>query len=261
MWEGGDVWILGGGPSLPREFGVPENTIKGVLSGKLPMSAYSPYMSSIHDKHVIGVNMAFKLGDWVDMVFWGDKKWFLKNRKELANFTGLKVTCHPYFEKPEFVKENVKAIQKDNNHSKGISSDPRRAAWNANSGGAAISVAANAGANRIILVGFDMKLAADNSQHWHSAYRKNGQATQPPEKRARNLPFTRHLLGFPKIALDARRLGITIINACPDSAIQVFPKMSVSDVLDDKPVTMPVKDVSKMDFSEKPPKRRKHIVR
>ena len=77
MWEGGDVWIIGGGPSITKEFGIPDNIVQGVFKKELPLSAYSPYMSFLHDKHVIGVNVAYLLGDWVDMVFFGDKGFFI----------------------------------------------------------------------------------------------------------------------------------------------------------------------------------------
>ena len=158
IWNGGECWILGGGPSLPRQFDVPDEVIKKVLSKELPLSTYSPYMAAIHKKHVIGVNVMYKIGDWVDLVFWGDKRWFLTNRAGLAEFKGLKVTCHPYFNTPQFKAENVKLVPKDNNKPQGISDKQNSASWNSNSGSAAISVAANMGATKIVLLGFDMKL-------------------------------------------------------------------------------------------------------
>ena len=69
MWEGGECWIIGGGPSMPLQFGVPEDVVRGVLAGQLPFSTYSPFLSPIHDKHVIGINAAFLLGPWLDVIF------------------------------------------------------------------------------------------------------------------------------------------------------------------------------------------------
>ena len=213
---------------MPRQFDVPEQVIQDILDKKLPLSAYSPYMEAIHNKHVIGVNMAFMIGDWIDMVFWGDKKWYFNNRGAMAKFPGLKVTCHPSFDDQRYEKEHIKCVAKDNSHPTGISSDPKRASWNSNSGAAAISIAANMGAIKIILVGFDMKLGADQKQHWHSEY---GTANRK-DVQGHKLPFARHLQGFRQIAIDARKRGITIINACPDSEIKEFPKMSVKEVLE-----------------------------
>jgi hypothetical protein len=230
IWEGGECWILGGGPSLPRQFDVPENIIQDVIDKKLPLDAYSSYMSAIHDKHVIGVNTAFMIGNWIDIVFWGDKKWYLNNRQSLGEFPGLKITCHPYFANGQYAKENVKCVVKDNQRPTGISSNPSTTSWNSNSGAAAISIAANMGAKQIVLAGFDMKLGEDKRQHWHAEY---GTASRDRANvDHRKLPFGRHLIGFAQIAKDAKRRGITIINVCPDSAIKEFPKMTVKQALD-----------------------------
>ena len=66
IWEDGQVFILGGGPSLPRQFGVPERVLRSVLERKESVNAYSPYMAPIHSKHVIGVNAAFLIGKWIE---------------------------------------------------------------------------------------------------------------------------------------------------------------------------------------------------
>lgn len=229
IWDGGECWVIGGGPSIPKQFGVPEEVIKAVLSKELPLGAYSPYMQAIHDKHVIGVNMAFQIGDWIDMIFFGDKKWYFQNRQALAVFPGLKVTCHPYFANDKFRKEYIKHVGRDRNHPRGISPDPRRASWNANSGAAAISVAANMGVKRIILLGFDMKLGEGFRQHWHSEYSISGRG----DVDAKKLPFRRHLLGFVEIAKDAKKRGIEIINASPDSKITELRKISVKEILNE----------------------------
>jgi len=52
---------------VPRiwEFEVPEEVIQRVLTKELPPSAYSPYMHPIHNKHVIGVNAAFLIGQYI----------------------------------------------------------------------------------------------------------------------------------------------------------------------------------------------------
>ncbi|KKL82554.1 hypothetical protein LCGC14_1983580, partial [marine sediment metagenome] len=47
----------------------------------------------------------------------------------------------------------------------------------------------------------------------------------------RKLPFHRHLVGFSAIAQDAQKRGIEILNACPDSTIKEFPKLSVREIL------------------------------
>ena len=54
IWDEGEVWILGGGPSVTKQFEIPNSLVQEVVNGAKPPSAYSPYMSRIHKKHVIG---------------------------------------------------------------------------------------------------------------------------------------------------------------------------------------------------------------
>ena len=223
MWEGCDVWIIGGGPSLTKQFGIPDEVVKSVLSGTSPLSVYSPYMQAIHDKHVIGINVAFLLGDWVDMVFFGDNGFMNQYLERIAAFKGLKVTCHENGAKHNWIKYLAK-----DSKGRGISENPRMVCWNNNSGAAAISVAANAGAKRIILLGFDMKLDEKNYQHWHNMYGKGNAVDQ---NRLKKLPFARHLRGFAAIAADANKRGIEIINCSPESKITEFPKITLKALL------------------------------
>jgi len=229
MWEGGDVWIIGGGSSVPKQFGVPDSVVADVIKGSSPASVYSSYMSALHDKHVIGINVAYLLGDWIDMVFFGDKGFFLKHQNELAVFPGLKVSCHPRADRYDWIKYTPK----DPKHGKGISSNPNMVSWNGNSGAAAISIAVHAGAKRVILLGFDMKLNDKQEQHWHDAYGKIVNKDNKNTKKIKSLPFGRHLTGFEQIAKDAKRMEVEILNCCPDSAIKEFPKFTAKELLFD----------------------------
>lgn len=227
IWEGGDVWILGGGPSVIEQFEIPKKVVQAVLTGASSPKAYSPYMSMIHDKHVIGINVSFLIGDWIDMVFFGDNGFYLGQMNNLAAFPGIKVSSHPNTKDVSWVKY----LAKDTNRPKGISMNPRAVSWNGNSGAAAISLAAHTGAKRIILLGFDMKLDEDRKQHWHNAYHRLEYLQSKDFNK--QLPFDRHLMGFPEIAKDAKRMGIKIINASPDSSITVFDKVSVRDLIEE----------------------------
>jgi hypothetical protein len=228
IWEDGDVWILGGGPSVFAQFDIPNEVVSGVLAGTSPPSVYSPYMSALHDKHVIGINVAYLIGDWIDMVFFGDSGFYLTHRTRLAQFPGLKVTCHNGANRESWVK----FLGRDGRKPRGISTAANLVSWNGNSGASAISVAAWAGAKRIILLGFDMRLNGDNRQHWHDLYGR-GVINVKDERKRRKLPFDRHLRGFEDIARDAQAWGIEIINASPESAITYFRKANVKDILNE----------------------------
>jgi hypothetical protein len=219
MWEDGDVYILGGGPSVTKQFNIPAAVVQEVIKGESPR-VYSPYMSFLHDKHVIGINVSYLIGDWMDMVFFGDSNFLGKHMQKLIDFPGLKVSCNAMVKPYDWIKYVARE-----GRVKGISNNPRCVCWNGNSGAAAISVAANAGAKRIILIGFDMRLDEASKQHWHNIYKR----TPSPEK-LHTLPFHRHLPGFPVIANDAKKRGIEILNACPDSAIECFKKINIIDL-------------------------------
>ena len=221
IWEGGRCFIIGGGPSMPREFGVPEEVIQGVLKGHLQPEAYSPYLKAIHNEHIIAVNMAYRLGNWIDILFFGDDGYWSNNKNQILAFPGLRITCCKNVESQ--YHKRVKILQKDPAHNVGISTKPGYLSWNKNSGGAAISVAAQLGVKQIILLGFDMKLDDNKNQHWHKFYAGNPKTVGGT--------FKMHKRGFPAIAEDAKRLGIEILNANPNSGIEEFRKVSIKDIL------------------------------
>lgn len=224
IWKGGECWIIGGGPSIPKQFGVPDTVIKSVTTGGSP-SQYSPYLSAIHKKHLIGINNAYKLGDWIDVHFFGDSGWFLNHRHMLINLTCLKVTCCTRFgHRSKEESEGIRYLSRDPNKPFGINDNPSKVCWNNNSGAAAISLAAHFGVKRIVLLGFDMSMDGIYVSHWFGSHNLGNKRPKAP-------PFTRHLKGFSAIAEDAKRMGIEIINASPTSAITQFPKVSVKDLL------------------------------
>jgi hypothetical protein len=225
IWEGGECIILAGGSSVPYQFSVPENIIQAVMDKVEKPSAYSPFLKPIHNKHIIGINNAYQIGNWIDVIFFGDCAWYLTHQQLLSQFSGLKVTCCKRFaNKRKEYCAGIKYLEKDKSHKKGISRDKEKVSWNSNSGGAAISLAVHFGVKRIILLGFDMRLNHGKRSHWHGSHGKDGKAR-------RSLPFPRHLKGFPFIAEDAKTMGVEILNASPDSAITEFPKVNIMDVL------------------------------
>jgi len=226
MWEGEDVWIIGGGSSVAEQFEIPYEVVQSVKNRTSPMSVYSDYMKAIHNKHVIAINVAYKIGDWIDMVFWGDVNFWLWYQNEICNWLGLKVTCHHTAANQRWVK----FIEKDKEHPWGISTRPDRVSWNTNSGTAAISVAAWAGAARIFLLGFDMNLGVDKKMHFHDVYQR-GKIEEEKDVMKWVSVFERQLRGFAFVKQDAQKMGIEIINVNPKSAITEFPRVALSNIL------------------------------
>ncbi len=219
IWDNGECWILGGGPSMPRQFGVPEEVIQQVLNGDKPPSVYSPYLHPIHGRNVIGINAAYLIGNWMKVIFFGDAGFFKSHKKNLAKYPGLVVTCAPP-KHEKYHEYGVKLVGR-NAMKHGITTNSKEVRWNFNSGASAINLAVHFGATKIKLLGFDMRPDDSTGTHWHSVYKK------------RSSPATlkRHASVFPSIARDAEELGIEIINVSPNSAIEALPKASLKEIL------------------------------
>jgi hypothetical protein len=201
-----------------QQFGVPSEVVASVQKGETPFSTYSRYLTPLHNKNVIGTNVAFKLGNWVSVLYFCDKHFCKTNLNEIKEFPNLKVSCAQNL-LPELAAEaGVKRLKRDYKY--GLSTDPSTIAWNWNSGAGAINLAILAGAKRILLLGFDMK-DQDKKTHWHTEYNS---ATLRGT-------FRRFLKRYPQIAADAKAAGVEVLNVSPDSAIEVFPRVSLQDVL------------------------------
>lgn len=212
--------MLGGGASVPELFNIPEHIVNAVSTGGRP-ALYSEYFSSIHDRHVIGVNNAYMIGSWIDAVFFGDCAWYNVHRQNLAKYNGLKVTCCNRFEnRPADKMEGIRFLQKDAHHRQGLTRNTQKVSWNTNSGAAAINLGVHLGAKRIIIMGLDMNMKGQHS-HWHGSHGNK----KPP-------PFSRHLRGFPDIKKDAAEMEVEILNTNPHSGLKgMFPIITMEEAL------------------------------
>ncbi len=221
MWEGGRCFILGGGPSALDQFGVPDQVRQRVFAGESP-TLYSEFFKPIHGEHVIGVNMAMKIGNWIDVLYFSDAGFWTTHRLSIMAFKGLRVTSSKKSGELLTNERKIKYIPKSS-EKYGLSTNPKRLVWNHHSGGAAINLAVHFGVKQIILLGFDMKLDKDANQHWHKYYGSDRKTVKST--------FQMHMRGFEQIKIDADKLGVEILNASPDSAIKEFKKISVKEVL------------------------------
>lgn len=219
IWDGGQCFIIGGGTSIPLQFDIPSDVVKSVYQKQVGPEVYSPYMSALHSQHIIAVNMSYKLGSWVDCMFFGDTD-FLHNRQvEVLTWPGLRVTTANGMDN---YRSRLKIVDRDTKKKLGVSFLPDTICWNINSGASAINLAYHFGVSRIFLLGFDMRLDNDKNQHWHKYYSSNPKTIESTMKM--------HLRCFPYIADDLRG-KVEIINVSPDSEITSFPKMSFNEVI------------------------------
>ena len=134
IWTGATVFIIGGGPSLAIQAGLPSTQ----KDPKVVFPAVREYLMALGlDRfRVIGTNNAFMLGDdLVDVVWFGDCGWFDRNFVEFAKFAGLKAhCCNRHAERPG--TKRLIRVEAD-----GICINPRKINWNCSTGASAINLA------------------------------------------------------------------------------------------------------------------------
>lgn len=197
------VFVLGGGPSLK-----------------------DMDLEKIKSYPVIGTNASVFLGDWVDIVFFGDERFYSWHPEALENFSNRVITCavqlknHQKFEYLEKVPASEQTKKADP-----IVWNKKKIAWFTNKGGnagsSAVALACKMGAKQIILLGFDFK-TKEGRHNYHDYH------NHTPDKNIYQNEFLTH---FKRLAEETERLGIQVINATPDSALDVFPKKTLEEVV------------------------------
>lgn len=197
IWRGETVFILGGGPSLKFED-----------------------LSVIHSRRTIGTNNAYQLGDWVDLCWFGDCRWYDWHRERLLKFAGLKISCC----QRTFGKPGIQTICRGK--PAGIETRPGFVSWNGNTGGSAINIAYHLGARKVVLIGFDMR-RVNGEPNWHTEHVEKTPGNRPNDENI----YDRYLDRFKSIAADARRLNMEIINTTKGTEINNFPIIPLEDCL------------------------------
>ena len=214
IWEGETAFVIGGGPSLKLSAGLHIDDINPYII----FPAISEHLKPIHNQNIVGANSAFKLGDWVDITFFGDSRWFGWNQDALLHYSGTIVTCQKTFDNPHNIE--VKKLMKDQRN--GLTTKNDSICWNRSSGGAAINLATLLGAKRIILLGFDMQLVNETA-NFHNEY--------PVRRKRPKGPYDIFLKPMIAIKKDADRQGIEILNATSNSKLNTFPRIKFKDII------------------------------
>jgi hypothetical protein len=142
MWEGLDAFIIGGGNSLRHGFD----------------------FNVLVNEKTIGCNNAYRYGPAIcNICVFGDTKWFLKHRVDLAKFAhsgGMVVT-----NQSACVRYKDSWLLYVKRRSRGLHIDAL--GWNTNTGSPAINLALILGAKNVYLLGFDRKLSEEGRPNWH----------------------------------------------------------------------------------------------
>jgi hypothetical protein len=211
IWPNSTVFIIGGGPSI-----VGQDLCLPPRGGEYGLEAY------LQKQHVLGVNNALYLGDFVDVLFFGDAKWYWWNREAVQAFPGPKYTLNKGTKYGHKSVENEKGIVTltKRRHKGLFLKDEGGLAWNRSSGAAAVNVAIHLGAKRIVLLGFDMR----NVDGQKNFLRHDQENTKPN-------PYINFIEGFRWIAKAAQKTGIKIWNATPGSVLPYFERFRLEDLI------------------------------
>jgi hypothetical protein len=192
LWNGETVVILGGGPSLTKA-----------------------QIESAKRFKRIATNNAFLLDLDSEVMCWGDTAWYINNRATFKPHKGLKVTWRHASQYPGL---DIKTMLHQKKMPPAISLNPCTIAGS-NTGHGAINLAVHFGANRIILLGFDMHYK--NGFNWHKNHKEHA------------LIARYNKVFIPQLEMAAKELetmGIEVLNCTPGSALDCFPFANIEEV-------------------------------
>lgn len=169
--------------------------------------------SLLRDRRTLAVNRSYEKLPTAEAIYFSDYRFWEWHRKELVRHQG-----HIYTGQKRIVDRRVQFVKWTG--IKGLETQHNKIRHGNNSGYAAINLAVHLGAEEIVLLGYDMKLCGERT-HWHEGH--------PVKLRPR--VFDNMLRYFETLVEPLETLGINIINASPDSAIECFKKATLEEVL------------------------------
>lgn len=203
-WAGRCVVIVASGPSA-TEAGIEEARAasEGQAADRRPLW--------------IAINASYRLAPWADVLYGADGLFWTRDAGARA-FPGLKVT------------QAVNDAAKYGLHCVKVEARRRSMAFErfgelgagGNSGFQAVNLAAQAGASRIVLVGFDYSLA--RGVHWHGRH-------PPGLNNPSELNCARWRADLDAAAPLLASLGVEVLNASPYSSLTAFEKRPLRECL------------------------------
>lgn len=209
------------GPAAPPFAGWPDWRGRTcVVVGSGPSAAAAPLELARGRAAVLAVNESWRLAPWADALYGCDRAWW-QHRAGVPDFAGLKVTA----DKTAAQRFGLQLVTLRVGRHELLTDHPGVLGWFGNSGGQAVNLAVQFGPPaRLILVGFDLCLAADGEVHWHGRHpaRLNNPRAAVLEAWAERLD---------RQACRLAELGVEVINASPTSALKAYPKATLQEAL------------------------------
>lgn len=193
-WPGETVFILASGPSLL----------------KLDLSRLT-------GRRVIAVKSSWVHYPSADVLFFADGRWWRQAQLRPAEFAG-----EIYTSAAGVGDKRVKQLNRI--QAERLSPDPNTVAGARTSTTGAINIAVHKGAAKIVLLGVDAKRAPDGRRHSHGMKWPWLPGGEPKA-------FNDQIAEFRRIAPSAKQMGVSIVNANPDSAVDAFPKVRFEETV------------------------------
>lgn len=164
---------------------------------------------------VIVINTSYLKAMFADVLYAGDLCWWRHYTGEIKKgkwkpFEGEKWTTS----KAASVRYGLKHVNGWHGHGHGLSIEAGRINLGGNSGFATVGLAHEFGARRILLTGYDMQRTGGKSHHHgdHPAPLQNGNC------------FPTWIRRFDRLARDASKAGLEIVNCTRESALTCFTR-------------------------------------
>ena len=169
---------------------------------------------------VIAINANYAYADYADIVYFCDYKFYKwhKDKSEFQNHRARKISICPQ------ETEGVEKLKQGNEY--GLSRQHDTLNTGSNSGFQCINLAYLLGVSRIVLLGYDMKIADNGRSHHHPDH---PQPLSPiGYKKIYDDILDKRL--FETVAFDLHNENISVINCSPISAISCFRKLPLTSI-------------------------------
>jgi len=165
----------------------------------------------------IVVNGAFRFAESPEYHYAGDTRWWLRNYDQAQLWSQkFSIRADKYDQGFPGVR------QMDRGTTEGFSTTWPVISTGKNSGYAAINLAYLLGFRRLILLGYDMKFTSDGKKHCHPDH---------PDSNPSEDTVDEWLRIFHKMAPEMKELGLDILNATRDTALECFPLVRLEEVI------------------------------
>lgn len=168
---------------------------------------------AVRGQRVIVVNTTFQLAPWADVLYACDFRWWDRWHREAR-----KVASGEFWTIDKRAAEQY-GLRRVESVPGGGWVDSGAIKQGENSGFQAVGLAIAFGAARVVLLGYDMKPAANGRMHWHADHPR----VNPVARK-----FPTWCAHFAQLAKES---PVPIVNATRDTALTCFPRVTLAEAL------------------------------